>query len=82
MKIQIDLKSAFCGLFAGAAIILCVGAGTSSNPVGKYQIVAAAAPNGTIFALVDTQTGEAWGADSVSNWGDAKAGVFWGAKHN
>jgi hypothetical protein len=82
MKIQIDLKSALCGLFAGVAVMLCVGAGTSSNPVGKYQIVGAAAPNGAFFAVVDTQTGQAWGMDSQRNFQDNGNGVFWGAKQN
>ena len=80
MKIQIDLKSVLCGLLAGIAVMLCVAAGTSSNPVGRYQIAAAAAPNGSFFAVLDTQTGEVWAADSVANWGGAKAGNFWGPK--
>lgn len=78
MKIQIDLKSAFCGLLAGAAIILCVGAGMSSNPVGKYQVVGAPGRGGGLFVMVDTQTGQAWGADADKNFSDT--GAFWGAK--
>lgn len=80
MKIQIDLKSALCGLLAGIVVMLCVGAGTSANPIGRYQIAGAAAPNGSFFVVVDTQTGQAWGSDSVSNFHDDGNGVFWGPK--
>lgn len=80
MKIQIDLKSALCGVIAGVAVMFCTGAETSPNQVGKYQIVGAAAPNGAFFAVVDTQTGEVWGVDSVQNWNGNKPDKFWKAK--
>ena len=80
MKIQIDLKSALLGITVGVLGMFALGAGTSSNPTGKYQIAAAAAPNGVVFSVVDTQTGEVWGADSVANWGSSKGDRFWGAK--
>jgi hypothetical protein len=80
MKIQIDLKSALCGLIIGVAAMLVMGAGTTSNQVGKYQIAASAAPNGSFFSVIDTQTGEVWGADSVRDWNNNKANKFWDAK--
>ena len=70
MKIEIDLKSAICGLLAGVAIMFCVGAGTSSNPVGRFQLKGAPGGNGVFFAILDTQTGEVWGLDTVKNWND------------
>ena len=80
MKTQIEIKSALCGVAIGALAVLAIGAGTSSNPVGKYQTTAASAPNGTFFLIVDTQTGEAWAADSVGNWNGSKPDKFWSAK--
>lgn len=57
MKTQIDLKSALCGLVVGVLAMLAIGAGTSSNEVGRYQI-----SSGTSFSvMVDTKTGQAWG---------------------
>jgi hypothetical protein len=82
MKTQIDIKSALLGLAIGIITMFAIGAGTSSNPAGKYQIAAASAPNGAFFAVVDTQTGEVWGVDSTREWGNAKASQFWGAKNN
>jgi hypothetical protein len=78
MKIQIDLKSALCGLLAGVAVMLCVAAGTSSNPVGKYQVVGAPGRGGGLFVLIDTQTGQAWGTDADRTFRDT--GEFWGPK--
>jgi hypothetical protein len=78
MKTQIDIKSVLCGVAIGVLAVFAIGAGTSSNPVGRFQITAAAAPNGSFFAVVDTQTGEVWGADSVRGWQDKPK--FWDAK--
>jgi hypothetical protein len=68
MKTQIDIKSALVGIVVGVLAVLAVGAGTSSNEVGRYQ-----AGCGTGFAIIiDTKTGQAWGAtrDTTSR-GDA-----------
>jgi hypothetical protein len=80
MKIQIDLKSALCGLLAGVAVMFCIGAASSPFPAGKYQIAGAADPNGTFFAVMDTQTGEVWGMNSGKDWIGDKAGAFWQPK--
>jgi len=82
MKIQIDLQSAICGLLAGVAIMFCLGAGTSANSTGKYQIIGAADGNGALFAVLDTQTGEVWGVDSAKDWNadSDKWADFWKAK--
>lgn len=57
MKTQIDIKSALLGMTAGILTMLAIGAGTSSEESGRYQVSA-----GTSAAiLVDTKTGQAWG---------------------
>ena len=78
MKIKIDLKSALFGLLAGVVVMFCIGAATPSNPVGKYQVVGAPGRSGGLFVLIDTQTGQAWGADADKNFSDQ--GTFWGVK--
>jgi len=81
MKIQIDLKSALCGLFIGALAMFTIGAGSSST--GRYQITASITPFGMCSFVVDTQTGEVWGMDVKNDWHDNsinKADKFWGPK--
>jgi len=83
MKTQIDLKSAACGLVIGVLAMFALGADSSSSiQVGKYQIQAVPGENGIAgFAIIiDTQTGESWGADMVHDWRNNKADQFWGAK--
>ncbi|MGO8838080.1 MAG: hypothetical protein ACLQAH_06090 [Limisphaerales bacterium] len=58
MKIQIDIKSALLGIVVGIVAVLAIGAGTSSNEVGRYQI--STTPNFAI--IIDTKTGQAWGS--------------------
>lgn len=63
MKIQIDLKSALCGLIVGVAAMFAIGAGDSpSSVIGRYQITSAPG----FAVLVDTATGRAWGANFKS----------------
>jgi hypothetical protein len=57
MKIQIDLKSAVCGLMIGVAAMFAMGAGeSSSNQAGRYQVSTGAG----ISVMVDSKTGQAW----------------------
>ena len=80
MKTQIDIKSVLCGVAIGVLAIFAIGAGTSSNPVGKYQVTGFG--NGTggwLAVMVDTQTGESWGYD-FSRGGVSKSEKFWDAK--
>ena len=56
MKTQIDIKSALCGLFVGVLAMFAIGAGTSSNEVGRYQI----STGQSYSVMVDTITGKAW----------------------
>jgi hypothetical protein len=63
MKIQIDLKSAVCGLIIGAAAMFVMGADSSSpNQAGRYQVSTGAG----LALMVDSQTGQAWMYDSGS----------------
>ena len=58
MKIQIDLKSVALGLLVGIGAMFALGADSSSNQAGHYQVSAASDPNFAV--IVDTQTGKAW----------------------
>ena len=80
MKTQIDIKSALFGIVVGVLVMFAIGAGTSSNPVGKYKIEASATPYGLASFVVDTQTGEVWGMDIKTDWHETKADKFWGPK--
>jgi hypothetical protein len=75
MKIQIDLKSAVCGLAVGIAAMFVMGA-DSSNPVGKYQI--ATGQNSSV--IVDTTTGKAWAFQPISTSDFKNSPNFWDAK--
>jgi hypothetical protein len=61
MKIQIDLKSAACGLAVGIGAMFLMGS-DSGNSAGRYQI---SSGNGLAF-VIDTQTGQSWGYNSGS----------------
>jgi hypothetical protein len=74
MKLQIDVKSLVLGAVVGIGAILAMGA-ASSNPVGKYQVIGGQTKG---FVMVDTQTGQAWGADWNVNFRDT--GAFWDPK--
>jgi hypothetical protein len=80
MKTQIDIKSVLCGVAIGVLAVFAIGAGTSSNQVGKYQVTSTG--NGTggwLSIMVDTQTGESWGVDFSRN-AVQKPDKFWDAK--
>lgn len=63
MKMTIDPKSALVGLLAGVAAMLAIGAGTSSNETGRFQVSA----GGAGFAvMVDTKTRQAWSFQPTS----------------
>jgi hypothetical protein len=78
MKTQIDIKSALCGLVIGVAAMFAIGAGTSSNEVGRYQI----SSNPNFSVMVDTKTGQAWGSVCAPSSGSAihSDGNFFEAK--
>jgi hypothetical protein len=75
MKIQIDMKSAVCGLIVGAAAIFVLGAG-SGGSVGRYQI--ATGQNSSV--IVDTATGKAWAFQPISTAEFRNSPNFWDAK--
>jgi hypothetical protein len=78
MKIQIDLKSAVCGLIVGVAAMFALGADSSSNQIGRYQVSSGGPATGII---VDTITGQAWGFQpaDTSQW--KNDGNFWKVKN-
>jgi hypothetical protein len=81
MKIQIDIKSALCGLIIGVATMFAIGAGTSGNENGRYRGIVSASPidvDRGLALIVDTQTGKAWGVTARNNWHND--GSFWDAK--
>lgn len=77
MKTTIDIKSATLGLIIGAAAMFAIGAGTSSNEVGRYQI---SAGSQGCAVMVDTTTGQAWGFQPPSTVQWRNDGAFWNAK--
>jgi len=58
MKTQIDIKSALCGLVVGVLAMFAIGAGTSSNQVGRFQTSGGSG----FFLTIDTVTGKTWQA--------------------
>jgi hypothetical protein len=74
MNTKIDLKSALCGLAVGVLGMLAIGAAESSNSMGRYQIAGGAGS----FAIVDTVTGQAWGASLTALQGPQPG--FWDKK--
>jgi hypothetical protein len=64
MKIEIDLKSALCGIAIALLAVFAIGAGTLSNEVGRYRIATVASANyAPVVVLVDTATGKVWTAN-------------------
>lgn len=63
MKITLDIKSLLLGVTLGVVALFVTGAGLDSNEqAGKYQ----AATDAGFCIIVDTSTGQAWGANLAS----------------
>jgi hypothetical protein len=78
MKIQIDLKSAACGLAVGIAGMFLTGSDSNSGEIGHYQI-ADAYPG--FITVIDTKTGEVWcHPTGTEGMGGTKIQNFWNAK--
>jgi len=67
--------------------MLAIGAGESSNPVGRYKVSTASSNGATFAIMIDTQTGKAWGLDVTAGNdlpkhanGGADAGNFYDPK--
>jgi hypothetical protein len=75
MKVNIDFKSALCGLGIGVLGMLAIGAGTA-NEVGRYQVSAAH----DLGIILDTKTGRAWGFGPISTAQYRNDGDFWTPK--
>jgi len=76
MKTHIDLKSALLGMMIGGIAILAMGAGTSSNECGRYQI---SAGQGNAI-IIDTKTGQAWAYTPTSTASVRNDGNFFDKK--
>jgi len=63
MKIQIDLKSALCGLIIGVATMFALGM-DSGGSTGRYQV--SSGGQGSAI-MVDTITGKAWSFQPTSS---------------
>jgi hypothetical protein len=74
MNTKIELKSALAGMALGVLAMLAVGAAAPSNPVARYQIAGGAGS----FAILDTASGQAWGANLVALQGPQPG--FWEPK--
>jgi hypothetical protein len=72
---KIDLKSALCGLAVGVLAMAAMGAGGSS-PIGRYQV----AGGYGFFTIVDTTTGQAWGANCSSPGMSGAQPGYWDVK--
>jgi hypothetical protein len=79
MKIQIDIKSALFGLVAGVLAMFAIGAGTTSNGSGRYEVSAGQ----DCAVLIDTVTGKAWslGVSGATSYPPGnKCSNFWDDK--
>ena len=73
---KIDLKSALCGLAIGVLAMVAMGATGQTSTNGRYQV----AGGYGFFTIIDTTTGQAWGAN-FSNPGISGAQPgYWDAK--
>jgi len=81
MKIQIDLKSAVCGLIIGLAAMFAIGADSNSGEVGRYQISHAASVGGEVITIIDTKTGEVLAHPAgTEGMGGSRLQNFWNVK--
>ena len=76
MKAQIDLKSVLCGVAIGVLAVVAIGAATSSNETGRYQVSAGQGA----AVIVDTRTGQAWGYCPQTTALYKTDGNFWDPK--
>ena len=76
MKAQLDIKSVLCGVAIGVLAVCAIGAGSSSNDVGRYQV--SAGQSSTV--IVDTKTGQAWGYCPLNTAQYRNDGSFWEPK--
>jgi hypothetical protein len=76
MKAQIDIKSVLCGVAIGVLAVFAVGAATSSNEIGRFQVSAGQGCS----VIVDTRTGQAWAYCPASTAAYRMDGNFWDSK--
>jgi hypothetical protein len=76
MKAQIDIKSVLCGVTIGVLAVFAIGAATSSNEIGRYQVSAGQG----LSVIVDTKTGQAWGYCPANTSQYKMDSTFWEVK--
>jgi hypothetical protein len=76
MKAQIDMKSVLCGVALGVLAVFAIGAATSSNEIGRYQVSSGQGCS----VIVDTRTGQAWGFCPPTTAQYKTDANFWDAK--
>jgi hypothetical protein len=76
MKAQIDIKSVLCGVAIGVLAVFAMGAATSSNEIGRYQVSAGQGCS----VIVDTKTGQAWGYCPANTSQYKMDATFWDVK--
>jgi hypothetical protein len=76
MKTQIDIKSVLYGVAMGVLGVFAIGAATSSNEIGRYQVSAGQG----VSVIIDTRTGQAWGYCPASTTAYKTDANFWDSK--
>ncbi|MEI6195997.1 MAG: hypothetical protein WCS42_16880 [Verrucomicrobiota bacterium] len=76
MKTQIDLKSVLLGVSLGVLTMFALGAGTSPNETGRYQV----SSGQTTAVIVDSKTGQAWAFSPVNTGQYRSDPEFWNVK--
>jgi hypothetical protein len=76
MKAQIDIKSVLCGVAIGVLAVFAIGAATSSNENGRYQV----STGQVTSVIVDTRTGQAWGYGPQTTSQYKSDANFWDSK--
>ncbi len=73
---KIDLKSALCGLALGIVAMAAMGSSSSTPIVGRYQVSGGYG----FFTIIDTSTGQAWGANLSSPGMQGIQAGYWDPK--
>ena len=74
---KIDMKSALCGLAIGVLAMVAMGSTAGgTSPIGRFQV----AGGYGFFTIIDTTTGQAWGANFSSPGMSGAQPGYWDAK--
>jgi hypothetical protein len=76
MNIKIDLKSALSGLALGVLAMVAIGASDSPRAIGRFQVASGAG----FVTIIDTTSGQAWGANLAAPGFQGIQPRFWDNK--